>query len=90
MLTGEFSSRGIGTQIPYGNPLSVEDNGIGIPDEQKDRIFGRFYQAEAARFSEGTGLGLAMVKDIAKYHRGTIEVASVVGKGSKFTVKFSV
>ena len=90
MLTGEFSSRGIGTQIPYGNPLSVEDNGIGIPDEHMDRIFGRFYRVEAARFSEGTGLGLAMVKDIAKYHRGTIEVASVVEKGSKFTIKFSV
>ena len=73
-----------------GIQLSVEDNGIGIPDEQKDRIFGRFYRAETARFSEGTGLGLAMVKDIAKYHKGTIEVASVVGKGSKFTVKFSV
>ena len=73
-----------------GIQLSVEDNGIGIPDEQKDRIFGRFYQAEAARFSEGTGLGLAMVRDIAKYHRGTIEVDSVVGKGSKFTVKFSI
>lgn len=73
-----------------GIQLSVEDNGIGIPDEQKDRIFGRFYRVETARFSEGTGLGLAMVKDIAKYHRGTIEVASVVGKGSKFTVKFSV
>ena len=50
----------------------------------------RFYRVEAARFSEGTGLGLAMVKDIANYHRGTIEVASVVGEGSKFTVKFSV
>lgn len=70
--------------------LSVEDNGIGIPDEQQERIFGRFYRVEAARFSEGTGLGLAMVKDIAKYHGGTVEVASVVGEGSKFTVKFPV
>lgn len=59
-------------------------------EKQDGRILGRFYQVEAARFSEGTGLGLAMVKDIAKYHRGTIAAASVVGEGSKFTVKFSV
>lgn len=82
----------ISIRLRYDNgiQLSVEDNGIGIPDEQKDRIFGRFYRVEAARFTEGTGLGLAMVKDIAEYHGGTIEVASVVGEGSKFTVKFSV
>lgn len=71
-----------------GTLLSVEDNGIGIPDEQQEKIFGRFYRAEAARFSEGTGLGLAMVKDIAKYHGGTIEVASAAGEGSIFTIKF--
>ena len=70
--------------------LSVEDNGIGIPDEQQEKIFGRFYRADPARFSEGTGLGLAMVKDIAKYHGGTVEVASAVGEGSRFTIKFPV
>ena len=70
--------------------LSVEDNGIGISVEQQERIFRRFYRVEAARFSEGAGLGLAMVKDIAKYHGGTVEVVSAVGEGSKFTVKFPV
>ncbi|MDE7207603.1 MAG: HAMP domain-containing protein [Lachnospiraceae bacterium] len=70
--------------------LSVEDNGIGIPDEQQEKIFGRFYRVDTARFSEGTGLGLAMVKDIAKYHGGTVEVVSATGKGSRFTIKFSV
>ena len=68
--------------------LSVEDNGTGIPDEQQEKIFGRFYRGDSARFSEGTGLGLAMVKDIAKYHGGTVKVASAVGEGSRFTVKF--
>ena len=70
--------------------LSVEDNGIGISVEQQERIFRRFYRVEAARFSEGAGLGLAMVKDIVKYHGGTVEVVSAVGEGSKFTVKFPV
>lgn len=68
--------------------LSVEDNGIGIPEEQQEKIFGRFYRADTARCSEGTGLGLAMVKDIAKYHGGTVEVASAAGVGSRFTIKF--
>ncbi len=70
--------------------LSVEDNGIGISVEQQERIFRRFYRVEAARFSKGAGLGLAMVKDIAKYHGGTVEVVSAIGEGSKFTVKFPV
>ncbi len=79
-------------RLKYNNGilLSVEGNGIGIPAEQQERIFGRFYRVEAARFSEGAGLGLAMVKDIAKYHGGTVEVVSAVGEGSKFTVKFPV
>lgn len=68
--------------------LSVEDNGIGISDEQQEKIFERFYRAETARSSEGTGLGLAMVKDIAKYHGGIVKVASAIGKGSVFTVYF--
>lgn len=71
-----------------GIRLSVEDNGTGIPEKQQEKIFNRFYRAEAARFSEGTGLGLAMVKDIAKYHGGTVEVVSNLGEGSIFTVSF--
>ncbi|NBJ91674.1 HAMP domain-containing protein [bacterium 1xD42-62] len=70
--------------------LAVEDNGIGISDEQQEKIFERFYRVDTARFSEGTGLGLAMVKDIAKYHGGTVEVISVLGEGSRFTIKFPI
>ncbi len=82
----------ISIRLKYNNGilLSVEDNGIGIPVEQQERIFRRFYRVESARFSEGAGLGLAMVEDIAKYHGGTVEVVSAVGEGSKFTVKFPV
>lgn len=69
--------------------LSVEDNGKGISEEQQEKIFERFYRTETARSSEGTGLGLAMVKDIAKYHGGTVEVRSAIGEGSVFMVHFS-
>ncbi len=82
----------ISIRLKYSNGilLSVEDNGIGIPVEQQGMIFRRFYRVESARFSEGAGLGLAMVEDIVKYHGGTVEVVSAVGEGSKFTVKFPV
>ena len=68
--------------------LSVLDDGIGIAKEQQEKIFERFYRAEAARSGEGTGLGLAMVKDIAKYHGGTVAVISEEGKGSEFRLIF--
>lgn len=66
--------------------LKVEDNGIGIPADQQEKIFERFYRGDAARTTEGTGLGLAMVKDIAGYHNGRVEVTSQTGRGSSFTV----
>lgn len=68
--------------------LTVEDNGTGIAPENLEKIFERFYREESARSSEGTGLGLAMVKDIAAYHGGRVEVSSETGKGSKFIVYF--
>jgi signal transduction histidine kinase len=68
--------------------ISVSDTGIGIPDSAKDDIFKRFYRVDKSRSrsSGGSGLGLAIVKAITEAHRGTIEVISVLGKGSKFTV----
>ena len=66
--------------------LSVEDNGIGIPAELHEKIFERFYRADESRSTEGTGLGLAMVKDIAAYHGGSVEVNSENKKGSTFFV----
>lgn len=69
--------------------LSVEDDGIGISEEEQTKIFERFYRAETSRSGEGTGLGLAMVKDIARYHGGTVRVTSKIGEGSVFTVSFS-
>lgn len=68
--------------------LEFEDNGIGIPRDQLDRIFDRFTQVEgsATRKYEGTGIGLALVKEIVTLHEGHIRVESTVGEGSTFTV----
>lgn len=64
--------------------LTVEDDGIGIAPEEQEKVFGRFYQADASRSGQGTGLGLAMVREIAAFHGGTVRVESVLGQGSKF------
>ncbi|MBI2809596.1 MAG: HAMP domain-containing histidine kinase [Candidatus Melainabacteria bacterium] len=68
--------------------ISVSDTGIGIPENAKEDIFKRFYRIDKSRSrnSGGSGLGLAIVKAITEAHRGTIEVISVLDKGSKFTV----
>ena len=68
----------------------VEDDGIGIPPEDADRIFERFYRGDKSHSSEreGTGLGLSIVKHGAKYHGAKIEVESEVGMGTKIAVIF--
>lgn len=68
--------------------LSVEDDGIGIAKEEQGKIFRRFYQADNSRSGVGTGLGLSMVYEIAKFHGAEISVESEPGKGSIFYVKF--
>lgn len=66
--------------------LIVEDNGVGIAPEDQDRIWQRFWQADASRGEGGgSGLGLAMVKEIADLHGGSVSVSSRPGKGSTFT-----
>lgn len=67
--------------------LSVRDDGIGIPGEQQEKIWQRFYQVDPARTSEGgTGLGLSMVKQIAQLHGGWVSVESTPQVGSTFTL----
>ncbi len=69
-----------------GNELtiSVNDTGVGIPAEDLERIFERFYKADRARSGGGTGLGLAIAKHIIQGHGGRIWAESVEGKGSTF------
>lgn len=69
--------------------LEIEDTGIGIRKEQLPHIFGRFQQADgsASRIHEGTGLGLALVKELVELHGGEISVSSTYGTGTLFTVE---
>ena len=68
----------------------VRDNGIGIPQEDQEHIFERFYRVDKARGREtgGTGLGLSIVKQMVKMHGGSISVHSIPGQGSEFVVVF--
>ena len=70
--------------------LSVKDTGIGIPKEDLDRIFERFYRVDKSRSKDsgGTGLGLAIVKHSLIDNNATIKVESELKKGSTFTVTF--
>lgn len=70
--------------------LTVEDNGIGIPLEQQERIFERFYRVDKSHSREvgGTGLGLSIVKHAAALHNAQISVSSVPGKGTTITIAF--
>lgn len=72
--------------------LSVEDNGIGIPEENINSIFDRFYRVNThrARNQGGYGLGLSIVKSIVEAHKGEITVWSKSGKGTKFTILVKV
>ncbi len=69
--------------------LSVEDNGVGIPEAALSRVFERFYRVDKSRSRDlgGTGLGLAIVKHILQLHGGTVTVKSAVGSGSTFTLR---
>jgi signal transduction histidine kinase len=81
---GISDTKGIGGRIL----MQVRDTGIGIDKRNQREIFERFRQIDssAARNYNGTGLGLALVKEYSEMHGGTTEVQSVLGDGSTFTV----
>ncbi len=67
--------------------LSVHDTGRGIREEELSHIFEPFYRAQGETSISGTGVGLAIAKDIVEAHGGTITVESAVGEGTTFTVR---
>ena len=73
---------------PYNFYISVEDTGVGIPQDSLDKIYERFYRVDKSRSREvgGTGLGLSITKSIILQHHGAIDVSSIEGEGTKFTV----
>ena len=84
----EIEARREGEQVI----IQVKDNGIGIPDEDLDRIFDRFYRVDKARSREmgGTGLGLAIAREIMQAHKGEISLSSTLGKGTTVTLTLPV
>ncbi len=69
--------------------FEIQDTGIGIPEDKLDSIFERFHQVDDkhSRKNEGTGLGLAMVRELTVLHGGKVDVRSTIGKGSVFRVE---
>jgi signal transduction histidine kinase len=72
--------------------IAVEDFGVGIPEDEIDKVFDRFYRGGDAltRSVKGSGLGLTLVKEIVEAHGGTVQVESEVGQGSRFTITLPV
>ena len=77
-------------RFPEGTKVIVRDNGIGIPEEEQERIFERFYRIDKSRSKAtgGTGLGLSIVKHGALLHDAEVHVESEVGKGTVMEVLF--
>ena len=76
------------TPVDGAAELRVRDTGVGIPEDQRTRVFERFHRIEGtqARTYEGTGIGLALVQELIKLHGGHVRVESTVGQGSTFIV----
>ena len=73
--------------------IKVSDTGVGIRDEDKERIFERFYQVEQEEpehQSTGSGIGLSLVRDFVTLHEGTVRVVDNVGSGSVFLIELPV
>jgi two-component system phosphate regulon sensor histidine kinase PhoR len=70
--------------------LEISDTGIGIHKDDVSKIFDEFYRSDNAKAAEldGTGLGLPIVKNLIKRYGGNIDVQSILGKGTTFTISF--
>ncbi len=77
-----------GTAGPDGFAVSIQDEGIGIPEEKREHIFEMFYQCEESHKKSGNGLGLSIVRKILDLLGGRIECLSEEGKGTEMIVRF--
>ncbi len=89
-----YSPKGsrVGIGVSYADgiiEIAVTDQGVGIPEEERDRVFERFYRSDPARSRNtgGTGLGLSIVKHVVQNHGGDVRVWSQPGAGSTFTIR---
>jgi two-component system sensor histidine kinase SenX3 len=81
---------GVGVSAENGVvEISVTDQGVGIPEDERDRVFERFFRVDTARSRNtgGSGLGLAIVKHVVQNHGGDVRVWSQQGRGSTFTIR---
>ncbi|MGV7221803.1 MAG: sensor histidine kinase [Nitrospinales bacterium] len=76
-------------ELPDYGYLTIQDSGMGIPEEDLPLIFNRFYRVDKARarVEGGSGLGLSICKSIVDWHKGEIDLESEVGVGTKFKIK---
>jgi signal transduction histidine kinase len=71
--------------------IAVADSGVGIPEDEQDKVFERFYRgSNNTPGSTGTGLGLAIVQELMVQHKGTVKVSSKAGEGSVFALQFPI
>jgi two-component system sensor histidine kinase BaeS len=66
--------------------LEVADSGVGIPAEELDHVFERFWRSSRAGQTAGSGIGLAVVAELVRAHGGSVEVSSRLGAGARFVV----
>lgn len=69
-----------------GLKITLSDTGIGMNESVREKIFDRFFQADSAVLNQGSGIGLSISKEFVRMHGGNIEVESIAGKGSVFTI----
>ena len=75
------------SRLPDETKMWVEDNGPGIPEEEHEKIFTKFYRGKSSKsVTSGTGLGLAIVKEIVRFHGGEIWVEDVIPHGARFVI----